>query len=319
MTSERTPKTSKPTYSVVIPVYGNAQSLPEVIQRLDLLNAKFNGALEAVFVVDGSTDNSFEILSRELPLAKFSSRLISHSRNFGAFAAIRTGFNAAKGDYVAAMAADLQEPFELLTSFFELLSTGKWDIAVGVREARVDPGASKIMSKAYWGMYRKFVQPEMPSGGVDIFATTKEVAQRVMSMSESNSSLVGLLMWVGYRRVSVPYSRQERKHGKSAWSFKKKFKYLMDSVFSFTSLPISAILIVGFLGTIITFVIALAVLISWMMGGIGVPGYAAQMLVQLFSTGSILFALGILGTYIWRTYENSKMRPQSIVMTDDEF
>lgn len=300
--------------SVVVPVYMNAQSLPEVVERLEGLQSRIGQRVEAVFVVDGSPDESATVLRQLLPASTLVSQLVLHSRNFGAFAAIRTGFGTARGEVVAAMAADLQEPIELIEQFYEHLSSGDWDVAVGTRTKRNDPAVSRGASRMYWAFYRRAVQREMPSGGVDIFACTRKVAQQLAGLDEANSSLIGLLFWLGYRRLEVPYTRAERKHGKSAWSFSKKFRYLLDSIFSFTSLPITLILIIGVLGTTVSFVAALVVLATWVFGAIEVPGYTAQMLVMLFATGSILFALGIVGTYVWRTFENTKNRPNSVVM-----
>lgn len=304
-------------FSVVVPVYKNEQSLPEVVQRLEALQARLPGALETVFVVDGSPDNSAIVLKELLHDSPLQSQLLVHSRNFGSFAAIRSGFLAARGDYIAAMAADLQEPVELIETFFAKLASGDFDVAVGTREARTDPALSRLLSNSYWALYRKWIQKDMPVGGVDIFACTKAVAANISNLQESNSSLVGLLFWLGYRRAEVPYVRRERVHGKSAWSFGKKVGYLLDSVFSFTSLPISIILTVGVLGAIASLVVAFVVFLSWAFGAITVPGYAALMLVLLFSTGAVLAAMGIVGTYVWRTFENTKNRPGAIVMVHE--
>ncbi len=306
-------------FSVVVPVYKNRESLRAVIDRLEALASTLDGTLEAVFVVDGSPDESAAFLREQLPKSSLVTQLICHSRNFGSFAAIRTGFLAARGDYVAAMAADLQEPVELVRTFFEKLATGKWDVAVGTRTSRDDPGLSKAASSAYWRFYRHFVQKDMPVGGVDIFACTSQVAQNFATLEESNSSLVGLLFWLGYRRIDVPYARAEREHGTSGWTMRKKVRYLLDSVFSFTSLPITLILTVGLVGAAAALVAAFVVFISWILGAITVPGYSALMLVLLFATGSILFALGIVGTYVWRTFENTKKRPSSIVMLHETY
>ena len=308
-----------PTYSIVIPVYGNEESLPSLIQQLTLMNTSLDNSLEAVFVIDDSPDNSLSTLRQLLPSQDFRSRVVALSRNFGAFPAIKTGFALSRGKYIGVLAADLQEPPDLVLQFFEILRSSEFDVAVGKREARNDPLMSRILSKLFWGFYRKFVQKQMPKGGVDVFATTREVADQLVILHESHSSLVGLLMWVGYRRAEVPYTRLRRTHGKSGWTFGKKVKYLTDSIFSFTSLPISLILAIGLIGTASTSFVSLAVFLTWLFGGISVPGYAAQMLVQLLTSGSILFAIGILGTYMWRTYENSKMRPSSIVRLNETF
>lgn len=310
---------SATVYSVVVPVYKNAESLPAVIERLEWLQSQLDAPLEAVFVVDGSPDDSALMLRELLPKSRLRSQLICHSRNFGSFAAIRTRFLRATGEYVAAMAADLQEPVELIQTFFEKLATGDWDVAIGTRSSREDPAGSRALSSVYWSLYRRMVQKDMPQGGVDIFACTRAVAQHFATLGESHSSLVGLLFWLGFRRVEVPYSRVERQHGKSAWTFGKKVGYLLDSVFSFTSLPITLILVVGLLGALAALVAAFVVFVSWLIGAIAVPGYSALMLVLLFATGSILFALGIVGTYVWRTFENTKNRPPSVVMLHESF
>lgn len=306
-------------YSIVVPVYKNEQSLPDVVARLEDMQLRLDGRLEVVFVVDGSPDNSIAVLRSLLPAASIPSQLLAHSRNFGSFPAIKAGFAAARGEYVAAMAADLQEPSELVEEFFIALKTGDYDVAVGTRVSRDDPTTSRMLSNAYWNSYRKLVQPDMPAGGVDIFASTRAVAQKLVSLDESNSSLVGLLYWLGYRRIEVPYSRQERVHGKSAWSMRKKVSYLLDSVFSFTSMPITLILGVGITGALVSIVAAFWVFVAWLLGNVPVQGYTALMLVLLFSAASILFAIGIIGTYVWRTYENTKRRPSSVVMSSETF
>ena len=306
-------------FSVVVPVYKNYDSLPDVVQALEWLAENVEADVEAVFVVDGSPDDSAARLRELLPRASFSSQLLCHSRNFGAFAAIRTGFLAARGDVVAAMAADLQEPVALMRDFYEQLSTGDYDVAVGTRASRADPGLSQAFSTVYWRLYRRSVQPQMPPGGVDVFACTAQVARQFEHLTEANSSLVGLLYWLGYRRVEVPYHRVARQHGTSAWSFRKKVAYLMDSVFSFTSRPISLILFVGGLGTVASVVTAFVVFVAWLTNSITVQGYTAMMLVLLFSTAAILFALGIVGTYVWRAYENTKGRPQAVVRLSEGF
>lgn len=313
------PKPTSPVYTVVVPVYRNAESLPAVIARLAELGGRLDAPLEVVFVIDGSPDDSAQILRRTLPTAGFSSQLLCHARNFGSFAAIRTGFLAARGDFVAAMAADLQEPVELVEDFFHELAGGEYDVAVGVRRGRDDPAVSRTFSRLYWWFYRRFVQRDMPPGGVDIFACTRAVAANFADLRESNSSLVGLLFWLGYRRVEIPYERREREHGKSAWTLGRKLRYLLDSVFSFTSLPITIILVVGLLGTVGAVAVALVVFVNWLGGAIPVPGYAALMLVLLFATASILFALGIVGTYVWRAFENTKQRPSSVVRLHERF
>lgn len=302
------------TYSVVIPVYGNQDTLAEVVRRLTEVAGRLDAPLEAVFVVDGSPDGSQVLLERLLPEAAIPTQLLVHSRNFGSFPAIRTGLAAARGEYVGVMAADLQEPPELMEAFFERLATGDADVVVGRRESRDDPAVSSLLSRTFWSLYRRTINPQIPPGGVDVFGCTRTVAQRLLALEESHSSLVGLLYWLGYRRAEVPYSRVARTTGKSGWTLRKRVRYLLDSVFAFTDIPISVLTAVGVGGTALTAVAGLVVFVSWLTGSITEVGYTPLMLVVLFSTFVLLAGLGVIGSYVWRTYENSKGRPTSVAM-----
>ena len=302
-----------PTKTIVIPIYRNEENIPGLIEVLVGLEARVFGDLEVVFVDDGSPDQSSKRITDLTCDVPFDVKIIRHSRNFGSFAAITTGLRSARGELIAVMAADLQEPPQLIEQFFEVLSSDTADIVVGARTGRSDPGLSAVMSQLFWFAYRLFVQPQIPRGGVDVFGCTRQVAEIIHRLPEQNSSLVGLLYWVGFRRVEVGYERLPRQEGKSAWNFRLRLKYLNDSIFSFTTLPISIILIVGAVGSVVAFALSLSVFIAWLRGLIPEPGFTTLALVQLGSTASILFALGIVGTYVWRTFDNSKGRPNALV------
>jgi glycosyltransferase involved in cell wall biosynthesis len=307
-------------YSIVVPVYRNEETLPALLERLDALAAGLDGPLETVFVVDGSPDASFALLREELRKQHaFSAQLIALSRNFGSFSAVKTGLESARGAYVAVMAADLQEPASLIERFFDGLASGEHDVAVGVRTARNDPATKAAAARLFWWLYRKLVQPEIPPGGVDVFACTSDVAAQLAELDESHTSLIGLLYWLGFRRLEVPYERQARPAGKSAWSLSKRIRYLEDSIYSFTSLPIAAITAVGVVGVVASLSYAAVVFVFWATGHIEVQGYTPLMLALLVLASSILIALGIVGSYVWRTYENSKRRPTAVTMTREEF
>lgn len=306
-------------YSVVVPVYGNRDTVGSLIDRLEDLAGGLDGPLEAVFVVDGSPDDSFEVLQERLAASPLPTQLLSHSRNFGSFAAIRTGMAAARGDFLGVMAADLQEPPELMREFFSALAGGLADVAVGRRLGRGDPALSGGLARAYWGLYRRWVIREIPPGGVDVFAVTRRVAERLGDLRESHSSLVGLLYWVGFRRVEIPYTRLARASGASGWTLRRKVRYLSDSVYSFTDLPVRLLTGIGAFGTVFTTLVGLVVFVAWATGNVTASGYTPLMLVLLLATFVILFALGIVGSYVWRIYENSKGRPNAIVASAEVF
>jgi polyisoprenyl-phosphate glycosyltransferase len=300
-------------YSVIIPVYKNEGSISRLIDVLSEMNKSLNNEMEVVFVVDGSPDKSFELLKNAIEQLDFPAQLLAHSRNFGSFAAIRTGLIAARGEYFGVMAADLQEPPELLVTFFKSLSADECDVAVGTREGRKDPFLSRMASSIFWGVYRRLVVPEMPEGGVDVFGCNRQFRDQLVQLEESRSSLIALIFWLGFRRKLVGYERHVRQEGKSAWTLKKKIDYMMDSIFSFTDLPIRLLIKIGSIGTILAVTMALLVLVAKLVGVLEVPGYATTVLVVLIFGALNLLGIGLVGTYAWRAYENSKQRPLAVV------
>jgi glycosyltransferase involved in cell wall biosynthesis len=305
--------------SLVVPVYRNADNVDALLAALRDLDRQLEEALEVVFVVDGSPDDSYLRLAAGLHAGALRAQLILLSRNFGAFAAIRAGLAAGTGEHFAVMAADLQEPPELVIEFARRLATGGCDVVVGQRTGRADPLLSRLASAAFWTAYRRFIQPEVPPGGVDVFGCTRAVRDQLVRLTELNSSLVGLLFWLGFRRESVPYVRRERHAGASAWTWSKKLAYLMDSVFSFSDLPIRFLLRTGALGLGLSVAFAAFVTAAKILGAIPVPGYAATVLAITFFGALNLFGLGIIGGYVWRTFDNTKGRPSYIVASCERF
>lgn len=305
--------------SLIVPVYKNEANIPSLLEAIAAISAQIEEDFEAVFVVDGSPDYSHVVLERSLPAVRFKAQLISLSRNFGAFAAIRAGLEAAKGEFLAVMAADLQEPPELILQMYKALRNDECDVAYGERQRRDDPWTSQVMSRAFWGLYRRVAIADIPQGGVDIFGCTRTVRDQIMRLGERNSSLIGLLFWVGFRRKGIPYARSKREIGTSAWTFVKKWKYMQDSVFSFSDLPISLLIGVGAIGLLFSTVLALVVFVSAVFGQLDVPGYAATMMVILFLGMLQILSMGVLGIYLWRVFENTKGRPLHVIMSAQSF
>ena len=300
-------------YSIIIPVYKNQESIVCLIKSLDFINQALDHEAEAVFVVDGSPDRSFELIKNEIERSNFSAQILVHSRNFGSFAAIRTGLIAARGDYFGVMSADLQEPPELLVSFFKSLSADECDVAVGTRQGRQDSFLSCMASSVFWAIYRRLIVPEMPKGGVDVFGCNRQFRDQLVQLEEARSSLIALIFWLGFRRKLFGYERQARQNGKSAWTLNKKMDYIMDSIFAFTDYPIRLLIKIGTIGSVLAIIVALLVLAAKVIGAITVPGYAATILIILVLGALNLLGLGLVGTYAWRAYENSKQRPLAVV------
>jgi hypothetical protein len=217
------------------------------------------------------------------------------------------------------MSADLQEPPDLIVSFFKELASGTVDVVVGSRMSRADPFLSKLGSALFWFLYRKLVQPELPPGGVDIFGCNLAFRDELLKLEESHSSLVGLLIWLGFRRKAIPYKRAPRLHGKSAWTLAKRLRYLADASFSFSDVPIKLLLLIGSAGLLLS--VGLSVVVIWarLTGRIAVPGYSPVILAITFFGSLNLICLGIVASYVWRAYENTKRRPSAVILREIKF
>lgn len=306
-------------FSLVIPVFRNEASIPGLIEALEDLNRRMDGDLEVVLVVDGSPDRSGELLSSILPEAKFLSQLIVLSRNFGVFSAITAGLANARGSLFATMSADLQEPPELILDLREKLRSGKYDVVVGTRAKREDPLVSRMLSASFWKLSKILVQRDIPSGGVDMFGCTKGFRDHLLALREHNTTLIGLIFWLGFRRGEVSYCRRRRQHGKSAWSFARRFRYLLDSTFAFSDLPVRLLSLVGIVGITLSVVLAGEVLFAKWSGRVAVPGYSTTVLLIIFFGGVNSLGLGLIGEYVWRAFENTKGRPGYIIARQREF
>ena len=300
-------------YAIVVPVFQNQDSIPKLLSNLSSLSEKYNNDLEVVFVIDGSSDKSQEFLDEGCKTQKFKVQIINHSKNFGSFAAITTGLKNVNSEYTSTYSADCQEPTSLIEDFFKVLEKEKVDIVFGQRIERRDNFFSKFFSNLFWSIYRTTIDSSMPKGGVDIFACNKAFRSELIKLEESRSSLVALAFWLGFERRIVKYNRLAREEGKSAWTLKKKFNYFLDSLFSFTDLPIRVLLTVGAIGVIFSLVLGSIVLVLRIYGDIDLPGYSPTILLILFFGALNVFGIGLVGSYAWRAFENSKRRPNAVV------
>jgi len=304
---------------LVIPVYKNEDSIPDLLATVAGLHQQLDGELETIFVIDGSPDRCYELLRDALPSQPFRSKLALLSRNFGSFAAIRAGLELGESDRYAVMAADLQEPPELVLEMDKVLRSESVDIVVGTRESRNDPLSSRIPAQLFWWLYRKYVIHDVPPGGVDVFGCNRAFRDTLLKLDERHSSLIAQIFWLGFRRKLISYVRQPRQHGESAWTLRKKVNYLMDSVFAFTDLPIRLLIRVGGGTAVLAGLLGMVIAGGKLMGLISVPGYAMTTLTIIFLGAVNLFGLGIVGSYAWRAYENTKGRPHTIPMKVHHF
>ncbi len=305
--------------SLVIPIYKNEENLPRLLDEVEKLSRQLDEGLEVVFVVDGSPDRSLAVLRDRLPAWPVKTQLLELSRNFGSFAAIAAGLRAARGEYVAVLAADLQEPPELILQFHRALRSGEADVVLGYRTRRADPWLSTLLSNVFWSLYRRFVVPDMPRGGIDVFGCTRQVRDQLVALDEVHTNLIALVLWVGFRRKFIPYERRARLEGRSAWTVARKLRYAVDSVFSFTDLPVRALLVLGAAGMIFAVAAGLTVLIGWSLGRVPVLGYTPLALMITFFGGLTALGMGIIGQYVWLSLQNARKRPNFVVRSSQAF
>jgi glycosyltransferase involved in cell wall biosynthesis len=304
--------------SLVIPVYKNEANLHRLCAELVKLAASVPNQFEVVFVVDGSPDRCLQILRETLPSLPFRTQLLSLSRNFGSFAAIAAGLERARGRNLAVMAADLQEPPELILQFFQVLDAGRADIVFGVRGRRSDPWLSEVAANVFWFLYRTLVIKDLPRGGVDVFGCTSEVRDHLLQLQGVESNLIALLFWLGYRREYIVYERLRRLEGKSAWTFGKKLRYCLNSIFNFTDLPIQLLLYAGSVALVLAVSASILVIIAKLRGDIPVPGYTPIVLATLFFGALTSLGFGIVGQYLWLALQTGRRRPSYIVRSAEE-
>lgn len=298
--------------SIVVPVYYNELNLRPLYQDIkakiiDVIDFEY----EIVMVDDGSGDNSWQVI-QELATQDKNIRPIRLSRNFGSHAAILCGLVHAGGDCAVIKAADLQEPTELILQMYQEWRQG-YNVVLAVREIRED---KSFFSELYYWLTRKVALPKMPAHGFDVFLVDRKVIQVLKNLDEPNSAITGQILWSGFKTKEICYDRKQREIGKSKWTLAKKIRLVADTMFSFSTLPITAITWVGTLSCIGSAFWALLVLISKLSVGIEVAGFTTLFIFQLFSFGIIMLTLGVLGNYLWRTFDASRGRPVYIIEDD---
>lgn len=298
--------------SIVIPVYYNEDNLKPLYE--DLVNKVFQNIecdYELIFVDDGSKDKSFNVI-QELAQNDNKVKVYGLSRNFGSHAAILCGLCKCTGECAVVKAADLQEPSEMILEMIR-----EWEnennVVLAVRSGREEGLSQTLFANFYYSLVRKFALPNMPKNGFDTYLIDRKVIEVLRNLDEKNSALTGQILWSGFRTSQVHYIRQARTIGKSRWTLKKKIRLVMDTLFSFSLVPIDIVTGIGvcsFLGALIW---GFIVLINKLIGNIAVSGWTTLFIFNLMSFGVTMLTLGLLGNYLWRTFDASRNRPTYII------
>ena len=300
--------------SIVVPVYHNAHSLPDLLEAFRAVAARNpDDDFEFIFVDDGSTDDSFAVL-QNLAVSEPRMKVAKLSRNFGSNPAIMAGLSLAKGDAVAAIAADLQDPPALLHDMIALWRDDH-KVVIAARRGRGDPFPTSLLSDTFYRLFRRLAIRNMPKRGFDFFLIDQQVCSLINGIRENNAYLMGLILWLGFEPQVLYYDRQtrEEKYGQSMWTLSRKIKYFVDSFVAFSHFPIRISSALGIIFSLVGLIYAAWVVYARLVLGISAEGWASLIVVVLIAAGVQMLILGIIGEYMWRNLDETRRRPRFII------
>ena len=298
--------------SIVTPAYNEAANLPPLYERICTTMEALGHDWEWIVVDDHSADTTFAVVSR---LAERDRRVrgLRFARNFGAHTAATCGLHEARGDCVTVLAADLQDPPEVIPQLLAQWQEGAKVVwaARGVREG--EKATTIGFSRVYYWLMRNLVDmKEMPPTGADFFLLDRAVVDTFCRFGESNASILALITWMGFRQATITYDKAARVHGRSGWSLKKKLKLVVDSVTSFSYVPIRFMSYLGIAVAFAGFAYASLVILNFLRGA-PVQGWSSLMVAVLVVGGLQMVMMGVLGEYLWRALDESRRRPRYII------
>ena len=304
--------------SIIIPVYNEEEGLPALMVRLRPLLRNMDCDCELIFVNDGSTDETGRILAG-WSAGDRRVKLLSFSRNFGHQVAVTAGLDFANGDAVVVMDADLQDPPELLPEMLRLMVQG-YDVVSAQRQARPGDGFWKRSTATafYWFM-RRFVDQRLAPevGDFRLFSRTAVLALR--RFREQHRFMRGLVAWLGLKEVMIPFQREERAHGTTKYPLFKMLQFAWTAISSFSAMPLRLSTNLGMMVTLLGVGYFLYSLFKAVVAKSVIPGWTSLVCLQVIFSGAILMAVGVVGSYVARIYEESKQRPLYVVSDLNNF
>lgn len=284
--------------------------MPRLRERLRAVFDRLDVESEVVLIDDHSTDDSPEI-ARQWANTDERVSYFRLSRNCGSHAAFSAGIEKCDGDCAVLLAADLQDPPEIIPQLLAKWREG-FHVVWAVRGGRKgESWSTRFFARVYYWLMQRLGLPEMPATGADFLLVDRKVIDAYNRIREKHTSFMAMILWIGFRQTFITYTKEARLAGRSKWTFRRKLKLFVDSVVSFSYAPIRLMSILGFVLALCGFAYAFAVVIAWLVGYVVAgTGYAALMTVLLVGQGAILMALGIVGEYLWRTFDEARGRPR---------
>ena len=295
--------------SIIVPCYNEEEATPLFYQTVLEKTADMAAELEVIFVDDGSRDGTlaaFRALREKDPRVRY----ISFSRNFGKESAMYAGLEAATGEYVAIMDADLQDPPELLPEMLRIVESGEFDCAATRRVTRKgEPKLRSFFARRFYHLINRISKTEIVDGARDFRLMTRQMVDSILSLKEVSRFSKGIFSWVGYRTKWLEYENVERVAGETKWSFWKLLIYSIDGIIGFSTAPLAIASVAGCVVCLLAFLMLLYFLLKTLIWGDPVAGFPALICIILLLGGIQLFSIGILGQYLSKTYLETKKRP----------
>jgi dolichol-phosphate mannosyltransferase len=301
-----------PEYSFVVPVYNERETLDELYRRLVPVLDGLDGPAEVVLVDDGSTDGSYELM---LSLHERDDRfkLVRLSRNFGHQLALTAGLDHAHGNAVVMMDADLQDPPEVALELAKRWREG-YAVVYAVRERRQQETRTKLLTaKLYYRLLGRLTDIDIPGDAGDFRLVDRRALQAMTSMREHNRYLRGMSAWVGFDQTGVQYVRDGRYAGRSKYSLRKMVRFALDGLVSFSTAPLRLTLNIGFVVSVLAFLLGFAAILVKVFGVYAVPGWASIVVAIALLGGVQLTVLGVMGEYVAQIHQEVKRRPLYLV------
>lgn len=308
--------------SIVVPCYNEQEALPyfykEICRVAGEMKASHGAEFEFIFVDDGSRDNTLAI-ARELHKKDPRVRYISFSRNFGKEAGILAGLEAAKGDYVAMMDADLQDPPALLPQMLDALLEEDYDCAATRRTNRKgEPPIRSFFARMFYKIINRLSDADIVDGARDYRLMRRRMVDAILALPEYNRFSKGIFGWVGFKTKWLEYVNVERVAGETKWSFWKLFLYSLEGIVAFTTAPLALASLIGIIFCVLAFVMILFIIVRTLLFGDPTSGWPSLVCIIFLCSGVQLFCMGVLGQYLAKTYMEVKHRPVYIVRETEQ-
>lgn len=305
--------------SIIVPCYNEEEAMPIFYEEIVKVAKEMKKVdFEFIFVNDGSKDRTLEV-ARSLHEKDDRVRYVSFSRNFGKEAGMLAGLEASRGDYVAIMDVDLQDPPYLLKEMYEILKNDNYDCVATRRVSRKgEPPIRSFFARCYYKLINKISKTEIVDGARDFRLMTRQMVNSVLELKEYNRFSKGIFSWVGYKTKWLEYKNVERVAGTTKWSFWKLFLYSLESIVAFSTVPLSIAAVMGILFCLIAFIMIIVIIIKTLTVGDPVAGWPSLVCIIFFVSGVQLFCLGVIGQYLAKTYLEVKNRPIYIVKETEE-